>query len=69
MRSWHDELENYVDDRSTGYVIETLGEDVDRAYKRVSKNFGNPDSDGAEYDESDARDLYRGICVHCGPLI
>ena len=64
MRSWHDELENYVDDRSTGYVIETLGEDVDRAYKRVSKNFDNPDSDGAEYDESDARDLYRAVFAY-----
>lgn len=64
MRSWQDEVDDDGDDRTTGYVIETLGEDVDKAFKRLSKNFDNVGPDGAEYDESDARDFYRTVFAY-----
>ena len=45
--SWQDEVAD-DDGRTTGYVIETLGEDVDKAFKRLSKNFDEIGPDGAE---------------------
>jgi len=64
MRSWQDEVGEDGDQRTTGYVIETLGEDVDKAFKRLSKNFDDVGPDGAEYDESDARDYYRAVFAY-----
>jgi hypothetical protein len=64
MRSWQDELEEGDDERTTGYVIETLGEDIDKAFRRLSKNFVNHEPDGAEYDESDAREYYRAVFAY-----
>lgn len=64
MRYWQDELEEDGDDRTTEYVIETLGEDIDKAFKRLSKSFDDRGPDGAEYEESDARDLYRAVFAY-----
>jgi hypothetical protein len=51
-----------TDDRSTAYVIETLGGDFDKAYQRLNQKFDTPDEHGDyAYDESDARELVRTL--------
>jgi hypothetical protein len=56
-----DNLDN-TDERSTGYVIETLGGDYDKAFQRLNLNLDTPDEHGdSNYDESDARDLVRTL--------
>lgn len=48
------------DDRTTSYIIETLGDDIDKAYKRLSKDWEKPDAEGMfPYDETDAREFVR----------
>jgi hypothetical protein len=51
-----------TDDRSTAYVIETLGADFDKVYQRLNQKFDTPDEHGDyPYDESDARELVRTL--------
>jgi hypothetical protein len=48
------------DERTTDYVMRTLGEDLDKCFKRLEKDFDNPDENGLyDYDESDAREFVR----------
>jgi len=48
------------DERSTAYVMEVLGDDLDKVYKRLSKDFDNPDKNGLlSFDEADAREFVR----------
>jgi hypothetical protein len=48
------------DERTTEYVMSTLYDDLDKCFKRLEKDFDNPDEEGLRsYDESDARDYVR----------
>jgi hypothetical protein len=48
------------DERTTAYVMEVLSEDLDKAFQRLSKDFGNRDENGlVSFDEADAREFVR----------
>lgn len=59
------EEETGDDERSTAYVIEELGNDYDKAFKRLNASISASDAEGNHlYDESQARDLYRALFAY-----